>query len=255
MEVTLLDMLKSGVHFGHQTKRWHPKMKSFIYTTRSGVHIINLEKTQERLALAVEYVRTLAAEGKTIVFIGTKRQAKDILKKSAEACSMPYLTERWIGGFLTNFGVVSRLMSELRKLKADKKSGALLKYKKHEQMQFDEDIERLEFLVGGVEHLTELPHALFVVDIKKERTAINEAKKMGIPVIALTDTNTNPELVDYPIPANDDATKSIELICTVISDAIAEGKKNPKVAETVEKGKPKKTEAPKAKEKSIHEKE
>jgi len=223
MAASVQDMLKSGVHFGHQTKRWHPKMKQFIFTARSGVHIIDLEKTQAKLTEACDVVRNMAKEGKTLLFVGTKRQAKEIIKAAAESARQPYLTERWIGGFLTNFPTVSKLMERLRKLKKDKASGELLKYKKHEQMQFDEEIERLTFLVGGVENVMRVPDALFIVDIMKESTAVKEALKVGIPIIAIVDSNTNPDLVTYPIPANDDATKSVELITKEIASAYAQG--------------------------------
>lgn len=224
MNVKLIDMLKSGVHFGHQTDRWHPKMQEFIFSSRNGVHIIDLEKTLTKLQEAVTFVEQLSKEGKTLLFVGTKRQAKEIVKEAAIAANMPYLIERWIGGFLTNFPTVSRLMSRLRQLKADEQSGALAKYKKHEQMAFKEEIERLTFLVGGVEYMEKLPDALFVIDIKRERTAIKEARKMGIPVVALCDTNVNPDEVDYVIPANDDATKSVKLLIGAIADAVIQGK-------------------------------
>lgn len=224
MNVKLVDMLKSGVHFGHQTDRWHPKMKEFIFSSRNGVHIIDLEKTLVKLQEAVTFIEQLSKEGKVLLFVGTKRQAKEIIKEAAITSHMPYLIERWIGGFLTNFPTVSRLMARLRQLKADEQSGALAKYKKHEQMAFKEEIERLTFLVGGVEYLEKLPDALFVIDIKRERTAIKEARKMGIPIIALCDTNVNPDEVDYVIPANDDASKSLKLITSAIIEAVNTGK-------------------------------
>lgn len=236
MEVTLLDMLKSGVHFGHQTERWHPKMKQYIFGSRAGVHIIDLEKTLAKLEAAQDFVRKLSSEGKTILFVATKRQAKEIIKKYAVEAGMPYLIERWVGGFLTNFGVVSRNMQRLRKLKADFKTGEMAKYKKHEQMEFQEEIDRLQFLIGGVENMETPPDALFIVDIKKESTAVAEAKKRGIPVIALVDTNTNPKDITYPIPSNDDATKAIELMCAVMADTIKEGRKiKPQAAKKEEK--------------------
>lgn len=227
MNITLLDMLKSGVHFGHQTDRWHPKMRPYIFTSRQGVHIIDLEKSIIKLEEAALFAQELAKSGKKILFIGTKRQAKDIIKKYAIEAGMPYLIERWIGGFLTNFGTVSRNMERLRKLRKDFETGAMNKYKKHEQMTFQEEMDRLEFLLGGVEQVTAMPDALFIVDVKKERTAVKEARKKGIPIIALVDTNTNPDQIDYPIPANDDATKSIELITRVMAEAVLEGKANP----------------------------
>ncbi|PIT87142.1 MAG: 30S ribosomal protein S2 [Candidatus Magasanikbacteria bacterium CG10_big_fil_rev_8_21_14_0_10_40_10] len=236
MEVTLLDMLKSGVHFGHQTERWHPKMKQYIFGSRAGVHIIDLEKTLAMLEAAQTFAKKLSSEGKIILFVATKRQAKEIVKKYALEAGMPYLIERWIGGFLTNFGVVSRNMQRLRKLKSDFKTGEMAKYKKHEQMEFQEEIDRLQFLIGGVEHMETPPDALFIIDIKKESTAVAEAKKRGIPVIALVDTNTNPKDITYPIPSNDDATKAIDLMCAVMADTITEGRnKKPQTEKPLEK--------------------
>lgn len=230
-DISLLEMLKSGVHFGHQKSRWHPKMKPYIYSVRGGVQIINLEKTQEALQKAVQYIKEVVAKQGTILFVGTKRQAKKIVKKHAEASGAPYITERWLGGLFTNFSTISKLLAKLKRLQADKVKGELDKYTKRERLKFDEKINKLKLIVGGIEDLTKLPDAVFIVDIKKERTCLQESIKMGIPLIALVDTNTNPTLVDYPIPANDDATKSIDLICGIIAQAVADGKEKKQVAD------------------------
>ena len=221
---SLLEMLKSGVHFGHQTSRWHPKMKQYIYTVRNGVYIIDLEKTAAAIQVAQKYIQDLVAGGGTILFIGTKRQAKAIVKKAAEEAEMPYLTERWVGGLFTNFDQVSQMMRKLRTLKGQNARGELEKYTKKEQLVFQEEVERLEHIVGGVEQMTALPKAIFVVDTREESTAVREAVRVGIPIIAMVDTNSSPEDVDYVIPANDDAVKSIKMICYYIVEACRQGR-------------------------------
>ena len=234
-EVVLLDLLKSGVHFGHQKSRRHPKMEPYIFTIRNGVHIIDLEKTVEQLNIAREFVRDIVMKGGSVLFVGTKRQAKEIVKKHAEAVGMPFITERWLGGLFTNFANVSKLQKRLNKLEAQKKSGELDKYTKKEKLNFTKEIEKLERLVGGVKNMNVLPAAVFVVDIKDEKTAVKESNKKKIPLVAITDTNTNPSLVSYPIPGNDDATKSLELITGLIADAVAEGKDMREKGATAEK--------------------
>lgn len=241
-EISLLEMLKSGVHFGHQKKFWHPKMKPYIYTSRGGLCIIDLEQTQEKLKEALEFVEKIVGQNGKILFVSTKRQAQVIVRKAAENLGMPFMTERWIGGTLTNFEVISKLVKRLKDLRSKKEKGELEKYTKREQLRFTEEIDTLQKNVGGIEGLEKLPQAMFVVDIKKEKTAIREAKNKKIPIIAMVDTNVNPELVDYPIPSNDDATKSIKLIVGVIEDAI----KNAPVAKTEA---PKKDEENKSKDK------
>jgi small subunit ribosomal protein S2 len=221
---SMVEMLKSGVHFGHQTSKWHPHMGPFIFGSRANTHIINLEKTQQQLEAAANYVRALAAEGKTILFVGTKHQAAPVLEKHAQACAMPYVNARWLGGLITNFQNVIQVPRKLTKLKADRESGELKKYTKKEQLEFDREIERLQGLVGGLENLSRMPDAIFVVDLKEEKTALREANQMNIPVVAMTDTNVDPNKVLHPIPANDDAIKSIDLICGVIAEAINEGR-------------------------------
>ncbi|MBU0597560.1 30S ribosomal protein S2 [Patescibacteria group bacterium] len=221
-EISLLEMLKCGVHFGHQKKRWHPKMKPYIYSIRSGIHIINLEQTAQKLEQAASFAVELAKKGGRILFVATKRQAQPIFQKAARETKMPFVIERWIGGTLTNFDNISKLVNRLKDLRDKKEKGELEKYTKRERLQFTEEIANLEKLVGGIENLSKQPDALFIDDVKKERTAIREASKNKIPIIAIVDTNNNPELVDYPIPANDDATKSIEYIVNYMAEAIKE---------------------------------
>lgn len=230
-EPTLLELLKSGVHFGHQSSRWHPRMKPFIFTSRNGIHIINLEKSLEQLKVAQGFLRDIAAQGGTVLFVGTKRQAKESVARHAKESGSLFITERWLGGLFTNFGIVSRLVQRLRKLTEDKQAGNLEKYTKKERLRFDEEIEKLEKLVGGIRELRALPQAVVIIDIKTEKTALREAKKVGLPIVAMVDTNTDPEGIGYPIPANDDATKSIELVVSCLADAVREGK-----AVAVEKG-------------------
>ncbi|MBI5037923.1 MAG: 30S ribosomal protein S2 [Candidatus Kerfeldbacteria bacterium] len=219
----LLDMLKSGVHFGHQAKNWHPKMKPFIFTTRGGVHIIDLEKTAAQLSLAMTFVSDLAARGGTILFVTTKRQATAIVKKAAEVSGMPAVTERWIGGTLTNFENILSLVHRLKDLRRQRDTGELEKYTKRERLKKEEEIANLEKSVGGIEGLEKLPDAVFIIDLKKERTAVREARKRKIPIVAIVDTNANPDLVDYAIPGNDDASKSISMLTNAVAQAVQEG--------------------------------
>jgi len=221
----LMTMLKSGVHFGHQTGKRHPKMKPYIFTTKSGFHILNLEETQNKLKEALEFATKIVSNGGTILFLGTKKQAQPIITKYAKECNMPYITERWLGGTFTNFGEINKLVKKFVDLKKQRETGQLDKYTKKEKLEFEREIEKLDKMVGGVEGITRVPDAIFVVDIKKEKTAVTEAIRKNIPVIAMVDTNVNPDKVNYPIPANDDAIKSIELITSLISTAVNEGLK------------------------------
>lgn len=222
---SLLEMLQAGVHFGHRDSRWHPKMKNYIFGSRNGIHIVDLEKTLVKLEDALTYVRDLTARGGVILFLGTKRQARDIVKKYAEECGAPYISGRWLGGTLTNFGEVMNLVKHFNDLKSKQASGALAKYTKKEQANFAKEIEDLENKVGGIAAITRAPDAVFVIDIMKEKTAVAEAVTRGIPLVALTDTNVNPEKVAYPIPSNDDAVKTIELMTKLVAEAVKEGKK------------------------------
>ncbi len=221
----LMTMLKSGVHFGHQQSKRHPKMNPYIFTAKSGFHIIDLEQTQVKLAQALEFVKNVVANNGTILFLGTKKQAQNIIIKYAKQTGMPYVTNRWLGGTLTNFVEISRVIKRLRQLKKDKKEGNLEKYTKKEQLEFDREIEKLEMVVGGIETVDRVPEAIFVVDIKKEKTAVAEANKRGVAIVAMCDTNVNPDNVSYCIPANDDAIKSIELMTSLVAAAVEEGLK------------------------------
>lgn len=221
---TIEEMLKAGMHFGHQTSKWHPKMKPYIFSERNGVHIIDLTKSQKMLEVALEFIEKFSQEGKTILFVGSKMQVKTRLKKMAEEVEMPYVCEKWLGGTLTNFAVIKRMVKKYQTLLNDKKSGKLSKYTKKEQLDFDREIVKLELKVGGLVNLTKLPDAVFIWDLKKEKTAVLEAKKKNIPMIAICDTNVDPEDVKYPIPSNDDATKTIKLVLNVVKEAVKAGK-------------------------------
>ncbi len=217
----LEEMMKAGMHFGHRTNRWHPKMEPFIFTKKNGIYIINLEKAQEQLKKALEFMIKLTKEDKTILFVGTKKQVKNSMKKMAEEAKVPYITGKWLGGFLTNFNVIKKSIKKYQDLINDRESGRLNKYTKKEKLDFDREIKRLEERVGGLVGLTKLPDAIFIWDIKEEKTAVAEAIQLNIPIIAICDTNVNPELVTYPIPANDDATKTVDLILdTIMSNLI-----------------------------------
>lgn len=223
---SLEQMLEAGVHFGHRSSRWHPKMQPYIFGVRAGVHITNLEETQTSLATALQYVGQVAAGGGMILFVGTKPQARTIVEKAAVGVGMPYVTNRWLGGTLTNFGEIKRLIKKFLDLKDKSAKGELKKYTKKEQLWFSRDIEDMDRKVGGIQSMLSTPEAMFIVDIKAEKTALAEAKQKGVKVIAMVDTNVNPTDVDFPIPANDDGVKSIQLIINAVVEAINEGKAN-----------------------------
>ncbi len=223
-KISLIDMLKSGMHFGHSTSRWHPKMAPYIFGERGGVHIIDLEKTQEMLDRALEQVKTMTSHGGVLLFVGTKSQAKPLVKNYAEACGMPYVAERWLGGTLTNFHQIKESIKRFKMLKDQREKGELRKYTKKEQLMIQWEIEDMEIRLGGIEHMTKVPDALFVVDVRRERTAVKEAAVLGIQVLAICDTNVNPDGVRYVIPANDDSVKTLELLCKAVSDSVKEGK-------------------------------
>jgi len=222
---TLIEMLQTGMHFGHRASKWHPKMKSYIFTERKGVHIIDLQQTTEQLKEAAKMIENMIADGKTVLFVGTKQQAKKFVKEQAERAELPFINERWIGGLLTNFRVVSRLTKKLKSLKKQESDGSLDKYTKKEQLAFKKEINRLQGLVGGIEDMNRTPDLLFVVDVRSEKTAITEARKKDIPVMAICDTNINPDLVDHIIAANDDSVQAIEMVLKVMADAAIAGKK------------------------------
>jgi small subunit ribosomal protein S2 len=222
----LEDMLKAGMHFGHRTNRWHPKMKQFIFNSKNGIYIIDLRQTQEKLRAALEFMAKLVAEGKSILFIGTKSQVSAPLKKMAEETGQSYVVGKWLGGYLTNFAMVKKSVKKYLDLIEKRETGKLEKYTKKERLNFDREIKKLEARVGGVSALNKLPDALFVWDIREEETAVKEAQQKNIPIIAICDTNVNPDEVTYAIPANDDSTKTIKLILESVKEAILEGKKN-----------------------------
>ena len=232
---SLQDLMKAGVHFGHQKSKWHPKMKPFIFVEKNGIHIINLEETQKAIGNALEFLTKTVSNGGTVLFVGTKKQSQDLVKDAALACNMPYVTTRWLGGTLTNEVSVLGLVRKYRKLKEEKASGKLDKYTKKEQLSISREITRLEESVGGMERLERIPNAIFIADIRHDKTAVKEATKRGVPIIAVCDTNTNPELVEYPIPGNDDATKSIKFMVGVISDAVKAAQVQPVEAKVEKK--------------------
>ena len=220
------ELLEAGVHYGHQIRRWNPKMEPYIYSVKKNVHIIDLEKTEELLKEACEYLYTCAKEGKQIVFVGTKKQARETVKIEAKRCGAHYVTERWIGGTITNFKVIKKNIDKLINLIRQKETGELEKYTKKERLLIDREIEKLQRNIGGIVNLKATPDVLFVVDAKREKTAIREAKSAGVPVVALIDTNCDPSNIKYVIPGNDDAIKSVALVLKVVADALEHGYKD-----------------------------
>ena len=221
---TIKQLLEAGAHFGHQTGRWHPRMKNYIFTKRNGIHIIDLEKTASMLDKAYEYVRELAAGGSNILFVGTKKQAQESIVEEAQRCSMPYIDQRWLGGMLTNFTTIQARIDHLVRLEDQQSRGEFGRLTKKEISKINEEIDKLNKQMGGIKEMTSLPSALFIVDPTKEDIALAEAKRMGIPVVGIVDTNCNPDTIDHPIPANDDAIRAIKLICVKMADAVLEGK-------------------------------
>ncbi len=223
-EVTIQDLLLAGCHFGHLTRRWNPKMKKFIFMERNKIHIIDLKKTLQYLKLAQDAISKIVREGGKVLLVGTKKQAKDIIRVEAERCDMPYVTERWLGGTLTNFITIKKSVKRLKNLEKKATDGTYDKLAKKEILSIEREKEKLEKVLGGIREMNHLPAAMFIIDAKKEAIALAEAVRLNIPVFALIDTNTDPESVDYPIPSNDDAFKSINIITHSIVDAIIEGK-------------------------------
>lgn len=226
---TMQEMLKAGVHFGHQVSKRHPKMDPYIFGFRNGVNIIDLDKTGQKLEAALDFVKKVTSEGGLVVFVGSKKQAQPIIKKYAMECGMPYVTNRWIGGTLTNFDIINKVIRGYKDLKARQASGELLKYTKKEQAGFAKDLLKMEQMVGGLLNLNKIPAAVFIVDLKMESTARVEAESKKVPIVAICDTNVNPDGIAYPIPANDDATKSIEMITHLLAQACKEGVANKKI--------------------------
>lgn len=235
-DVDIKKLLEAGAHFGHKTSRWHPKMAQYIHSKRDGSHIIDLTKTVAGLEDALSFISKVSGEGKQVLMVGTKRQAQDIVRKLAEDTGMPYVTERWLGGMLTNWNTIGGRVKHLQDLENRMASGELAnKYNKLEVQRFQEEIDQMNVLYGGIKEMDKRPGAVFVVDIIAEANAVKEANKLGVPVVAIVDSNADPSQVTYPIPANDDAIKAIQLICDYVKSAIDEGKaKAKKPAEKAE---------------------
>ena len=222
--VAMKQLLEAGVHFGHQTRRWDPKMAEYIFQARNGIHIIDLQKTSKKLDEAYNFIKEQAEEGKTILFVGTKKQAQECVREAAQKCGMFYVDQRWLGGMLTNFGTIRKRIERLKELETMQEDGTFNLLPKKEVILLKKEIEKLEKNLGGIKEMDKLPGVIFLVDPKKERIAILEAKKLNIPLVGLVDTNCNPEEVDYPIPGNDDAIRAVKLIADVIANAVIEGK-------------------------------
>lgn len=223
-DITLQALLEAGCHFGHKAERWNPKADKFIYTKKDGIHVIDLAKTKAGLEVAAEYVKTTVAVGGEVLFVGTKRQAQTILKQEAEAAGAPYFSERWIGGFLTNWDQVKKNIEKINRMEEEQKAGAWKKFPKHEQVKMARYLERIKVYYGGVLKLPNVPVALFIVDVKKEIAAVREGQRRGVAVIGVVDTNSDPTGIDYVIPANDDAVGSVSYIVHVIAEAYKDGK-------------------------------
>ena len=222
--VAMKQLLEAGVHFGHQTRRWDPKMAEYIFQARNGIHIIDLQKTSKKLDEAYEFVKEQVEEGKTVLFVGTKKQAQECMKQAAIKCGMYYVDQRWLGGMLTNFNTIQKRIQRLKDLEAMQEDGTFDVLPKKEVILLKKEMEKLERNLGGIKDMDKLPGVIFLVDPKKERIAVLEAKKLGIPVVGLVDTNCNPEEVDYAIPGNDDAIRAVKLIADVMANAVIEGR-------------------------------
>jgi small subunit ribosomal protein S2 len=232
--VTVKQLLEAGAHFGHQTGHWHPKMKSYIFTQRNGIHIIDLEQTVTLLNKACAYVRDLVSNGQTILFVGTKKQAQDIVEEEATRCGMYYVNQRWLGGMLTNFNTIQGRIDYLVRLEDKKSRGELDYLSKKDKLKVEKEMAKLNKLMGGFKEMTSLPGAIFIIDPTKEKIALSEAKKVGVKLVATVDTNCDPDGIDYIVPSNDDAIKAIKVICSRIADAVLEGKMLAEAGETKE---------------------
>lgn len=229
--ISMKQLLEAGVHFGHQTRRWNPKMARFIFTERNGIYIIDLQKTVKKMDEAYNFVRDLAAEGGKILFVGTKKQAQESIKNEAERCNQFYVNERWLGGMLTNFQTIEKRVKRLKTLEKQAEDGTFDVLPKKEVTILKHEMEKLQKYLGGIKDMKKLPDALFVIDPKKEEIAVSEARKLNIPIIATVDTNCDPDLIDYPIPANDDAIRAVKLLTGKIADAVLEGNQGEQVEE------------------------
>ncbi len=221
--ITMKQLLEAGVHFGHQTSKWNPKMKSFIFGARNGIHIIDLQKTVVLFKEAYQFIVDTVSEGGTVMFVGTKRQAQEAITQEAERAGMFYVTNRWLGGFLTNFQTIKKSIERMKTLEQMRDDGSFESFKKKEVLGFEREIEKLNYVFNGIRDMKHIPHVLFVVDPKKEKIAVSEARKLNIPIVALVDTNSDPDDIDYLIPANDDAIRAVKLFSARIADACIEG--------------------------------
>jgi small subunit ribosomal protein S2 len=224
-------LLEAGVHFGHQTRRWNPKMAPYIFTDRNGIYIIDLQKTVKKVEEAYNFVKQLASEGDTILFVGTKKQAQEAVREEAERCGMFYVNQRWLGGMLTNFQTIRRRIDRLQELEKMEADGTLERLPKKEVAQLMHEKEKLQKFLGGIKEMRRLPGALFVIDPRKERIAVAEARKLGIPIVAIVDTNCDPDEVDYVIPGNDDAIRAVRLLTGKMAEAVLEGRQGEQLAE------------------------
>ncbi len=232
--VSMKQLLEAGVHFGHQTRRWNPKMSQYIFTERNGIYIIDLQKTVKKLEEAYMVVRDVAANGDEILFVGTKKQAQDSVKEEAIRCGMPYVNARWLGGMLTNFNTIQRRIKRLAQLKTMEADGTFDMLPKKEVIKLNLEIEKLEKFMGGITEMKKQPAAMFIVDPRKERIAVAEAHRLGIPIIAIVDTNCDPDEIDYVIPGNDDAIRAVKLIVGAMADAVIEGRQGEQSAPVAE---------------------
>ncbi len=233
--VELTDLLSAGAHFGHLTRRWNPKMKPYIFMERNGIHIIDLKKTQELIEESCNAIATIASEGKRVLFVGTKKQAQDVLQTEAKRCGASYVTKRWLGGMLTNFSTIRKSIKRLNNIEKMESDGTFEKITKKEALQLVREKEKLSAVLSGILDMTRLPGALFVVDVKKEAIAVKEAKRLGIPVFAVVDTNCDPSDLDFVIPANDDAIKSVQLITKAFADSVLDGREKAKAHQLEDK--------------------
>ena len=229
--ISMKQLLEAGVHFGHQTRRWNPKMKEYIFTERNGIYIIDLQKTVKKLDEAYYFIRDLAMDGGTVLFVGTKKQAQESIEQEAKRCEMYYVNQRWLGGMLTNFKTIQSRINKLRKIEKMEADGDFELLPKKEVIKLKAEQEKLEKNLGGIKEMRKLPSAMFVVDPRKEHIAILEAKALGIPVVAIVDTNCDPDEADYPIPGNDDAIRAVKLIASKIADAVLEGRQGEQMSD------------------------
>ena len=222
--VSMKQLLEAGVHFGHQTRRWNPKMAKYIFTERNGIYIIDLQKTVKKLDEAYNFVRDIAAEGGSVLFVGTKKQAQDSVREEAQRCGMHYVNARWLGGMLTNFRTIRRRIDRMAQINKMREDGTFEMLPKKEVAKLELELEKLEKFLGGVKEMEQLPKAMFIVDPRKERIAVSEARKLNIPIVAIVDTNCDPDEIDYVIPGNDDAIRAVKLIAGAMADAVLEGR-------------------------------